>query len=266
MRYALPLLLCLALVGCATGSALTPAPFALRIAGSTSLQPVIEDLAAAYQTTVPNMLIDVRGGGSTIGAQQLREGRIDLAVISWQPEGQTLPDNLRAVPVARDGIAIIVHPSNPLANITSLQLRALYRGTVLDWAELGSPAGPPVVISREDGSGTRAAFEALAMGNERVTLNALVMPTGQAVVDYVASHRDAVGYVSSGMLTAAVRAVPVEEVAPTAAALRSGAYRLGRALYIYTTRPPSAQTQAFVDFVLSPAGQAIIARHVIPVR
>ena len=214
MRRASLLLLCFLIAGCATGGLNTPAPVTLRSAGSTSLQPVLEDLAAAYQAGTPNVLIDVRGGGSTIGAQQLRDGRIDLAAVSWQAEGEELPANWRAVPVARDGIAIIVHPSNPLANITALQLRALYRGAILDWAALGGSTSPPVIISREEGSGTRAAFEALAMGGERVTLNALVMPTSQAVVGYVSSHPDAVGYVSSGALTDKVRAVPVEEVAP----------------------------------------------------
>ncbi len=122
------------------------------------------------------------------------------------------------------------------------------------------------MISREDGSGSRAAFESLAMGGERVTLNALVMPTGQAVVDYVASHRAAVGYVSTGVLTDTVRAVPVEEVAPAAATVRSGEYRLGRVLYLYAPQPTPPEVQEFLDFVLSPAGQAIVSRRLAPVR
>ena len=128
------------------------------------------------------------------------------------------------------------------------------------------PGGEPLVISREDGSGSRAAFETLAMGGERVTLNALVLPTSQSIVDYVASHRNAVGYVSTGVLTDRVRAVPVEEVAPTAAMVRAGAYRLGRVLYLYAPQPAPAETRAFIDFVLSPAGQAIMARRLAPVR
>ena len=142
------------------------------------------------------------------------------------------------IPIARDGLAIIVNPQNTITNVTSLQLRALYRGETLDWGALGGVGGEPVVISREDGSGSRAAFETLAMGGERVTLNALVMPTSQAVVDYVASHRNAVGYVSTGVITDTVRAVPVEEFPPTAATLRSGEYRLGRVLYLYAPHPP----------------------------
>ena len=83
------------------------------------------------------------------------------------------------------------------------------------------------------------------MGGDRVTLNALVMPTSQAVVDYVASHRNAVGYVSTGVLTDTVRAVPVEEVPPTAATVRSGEYRLGRVLYLYAPQPAHRKSRRF---------------------
>ncbi len=160
----------------------------------------------------------------------------------------------------------MVHPRNTIPGLTLLQLHALFRGETSDWSTLKGASSETVIVSREDGSGTRAAFETLAMGGERVTLNALVMPTSQAVVDYVASHRGAVGYVSTGALTDGVRAVPVEDVAPTASAVRSGVYSLGRVLYLYTPNPAPPATQAFLDFVLSPAGQAIVARHLVPIR
>ena len=147
-----------------------------------------------------------------------------------------------------------------------MQLRALYRGETLDWGAVGGAGGEPIIVSREDGSGTRAAFEALVMGDARVTLNALVMPTGQAVVDYVASHRGAVGYVSTAVLTDTVRAVPVEDIAPAASTVRSGAYPLGRMLYLYAPQPAPPATSAFLDFVLSPAGQAIVGRRLVQVR
>lgn len=272
MRVRIPVLLVavaaavVVIAACSAGQAQTPTPVALRIAGSSSLQLVLEELATAYQAAHPNVLVDVRGGDTAIGAQQLRDAQIDLAAISWRTEDEALPDDVQAIPIARDGIAVIVHPTNILTNVTSLQLRAVFRGEILDWAMLGNGAGMPTVISREEGSGTRAAFEALVMGGERVTLNALVLPTSRAIVDYVASHRTAIGYVSSGALNDTVRAVPVEEIAPTTTMLRTGAYRLGRILYLYAANPPPAETQMFLDFVLSPAGQALIARRLIPVR
>ncbi len=269
------LMLATTLSACSAGWTGTPAPVVLRIAGSTSLQPVLKELATAYQSAHPNVLIDVRGGGTAIGIQQLRDGQIDLAAVSWRSEDEKLPDNIQAIPVARDGIAVIVHPTNAITNLTSLQLHAIYRGEILDWAALGHTSSMPTVISREEGSGTRAAFETLVMGDERVTLNALVLPTGEAIIDYVASHRDAIGYTSSVALagegaaapdSARVRVVPVEEVAPTPATLRAGAYRLGRVLHLYVATPTEAEARAFLDFVLSPAGQAIVARQLTPIR
>jgi phosphate transport system substrate-binding protein len=147
-----------------------------------------------------------------------------------------------------------------------LQLRAVYRGEILDWGAFGGLPEEPLIISREDGSGTRAAFEALVMVGDRVTLNALVMPTSEAVVDYVAGHRAAIGYVSMAALTDTVRALPVEDMLPSPENVRSGAYHLSRLLYFYAPEPMPPASQAFVDFVLSPAGQTIVGRYHVPLR
>ena len=259
-------LVTLVLAACGNVKVTPAAPATLRIAGSTSLKPTLSALAAAYQAEHPQTVVEIHGGGTAIGIQELRGNEIDLAAVSWKSDDVEAPDALNVIPIARDGLAIIINPQNTITNVTSLQLRALYRGEILDWGAVGGAGGDPVVISREDGSGSRAAFESLAMGGERVTLNALVMPTSQAVVDYVASHRNAVGYVSTGVFTDTVRAVPVEEVAPTAAAIHSGEYRLGRVLYLYAPRPVPPESQAFLDFVLSPAGQAIVSRRLAPMR
>lgn len=258
--------LALLVTACAVPQAASPAPVRLRIGGSTSFNPTLNALVAAYQAAHPQTVVEVLGGGTAIGIQELRDGEIDLAAVSWKVKGGELPDGFQEIPIARDGLAIIVNPQNTITNVTSLQLRALYRGETLDWGAVGGSGGEPIVISREDGSGSRAAFESLAMDGERVTLNALVMPTSQAVVAYVAAHRNAVGYVSTGVLTDTVRPVPVEEVAPAAAPIRSGEYPLARVLYLYAPRSAPPEAQAFLEFVLSPAGQAIVGRHLAPVR
>ena len=251
---------------CTATSLVPPAPVTLRISGSTSMTPALEELAQTYAASHPNVLVEVRGGGTAIGLEELQDGAADLAAVSWQTADQAQPACPHALPVARDAIAIVVNPHNPTPGLTLLQIRVLYRGETLDWAAVGGLAEEPLIISREDGSGTRQAFETLVMGSDRVTLNALVMPTSQAVIAYVASHRAAVGYVSMSALTDTVRAVPVEGMAPTAATVRSGAYHLIRPLYLCTPLPVPAATQGFLDFVLGPAGQAIITRHHVPLR
>lgn len=249
------------LVGCTRPSATGFEPTRLRIAGSTSLQPVLESLARAYRSSHPDVLVEIRGGGSAEGLRALRAGEADLAAVSWKPETEEVPREVQAVPFARDGIAIVVHRENPVADLTLLQLRALYSGQVADWATLGGSSGEPLIVSREEGSGDRAAFEALVMGTERVTLNALVMPTAQATTDYVARHPAAIGYSSMAVLPAGVRAIAVEGTPLSRESVETGRYHLGRLVYLYARRPASTAAQGFLDFVLSPAGQAIVAEH-----
>lgn len=269
MRLAasLCLIFCSALlIGCTAGERATPTPSVLRIAGATSLQPALEALAAAYEADHPQVLVEVRGGGTAVGKQFLQRGQADLAAVSWRAPHEAKDGQWQAVPVARDGIAIIVHPSNPITGLTFLQLRAIYRGEILDWGAVGGAGGVPLVTSREEGSGTRAGFEAMVMRGEEVTLNAVVLPTSKAMIDYVASHRNAIGYVSTGALTNRVRVVAVEETMPTPEMLRAGAYPLGRVLYLYAPRTPSPAAKSFMDFALSPSGQAVIGRHLVPIR
>jgi len=266
MLKVLPLVVALFLGGCAGLNAATPVPISLRVAGSTSMGPALRELGDAYQSLHPNVLVELRGGDSAAGARALVAGDADIAAVSWRSPDEKASAGVEAVPVARDAVALIVHPSNHLAGLTLLQTRSIYRGEILDWAAVGGPSAEPLVVSREDGAGTRATFDALVMGGEQVTLNALVMPSTLSMVNYIASHAPAIGYVSMDALTDTVRTLPVEGVGTTPSTARAGVYHLTRVLYLYTASPAPPAVQGFVDFVLSPAGQAIVARHHVPLR
>jgi phosphate transport system substrate-binding protein len=259
-------LLTLGSAGCQAAPSADAGPATLRISGSTSMAPVLRELAAAYRLKHPNVQIEVLGNGSQAGLQELKAGKVDLAAVSWKADGEEIPAGLRAVPLARDGIAVIVHPGNRIADLTLAQVRSLYRGEIQDWKALGGPALETSVISREDGSGTRDAFEAAVMGGERVTFNALVMPTTQAVIEHVRRHPEAVGYVSMAAITDTVRAVPVEGLLPTPAAVRDGAYHLTRHLYLVASTNPTPEVSRFLDFIRSAEGQAIIGRRHVSLR
>jgi phosphate transport system substrate-binding protein len=225
---------------------------------------LVEELAAAYHERVPSLTVDVRGGGTQLGSELAAAGQVDLGLASWLPDGP--PSSLQATVIARDGIALVVHPSNPITGLTSLQAHDVFSGRVVDWQVFGGAPGLVQVVSREDGSGTRDAFESMVMADEGVTLTAVVMPNSQAVVDYVAGDPRAIGYVSMGYVNADVKALAVEELLPTPEAVSSGVYYLTRELAVLSRPGASAEAKAFLDFALSPTGQAIVAHRYGRVR
>jgi phosphate transport system substrate-binding protein len=186
------------------------------------------------------------------------------------------------IPIGLDGLAIIVHPTNIITDLSVVQLRALFSGDIFDWAELGGESGEVLLVSREDGSGSRALFEERVMGDEPVSLTAVVMPASADMVDYVAQNPLAIGYVSRAYVldSPPVRIVSVEQQLPTLENIKSQRYFLIQPLYLLSRaqgravlrsgtasgRGPQGEAQAFIDFVLSPAGQAIVGRFHVRVR
>jgi phosphate transport system substrate-binding protein len=266
-------------------------PTVIRIAGATAMQPVLYELTTAFSRQHAAVLFEVAGGGSTIGEERLLAGQIELAastLISPTVSNPLLqsrgsPAVIRA-PIGLDGLAIIVHQSNPVEDLTVTQLQALYNGRVLTWTEVGGPLDEVLLISREDGSGSRQLFDARIMGEERVSLTAIVMPTNADVVDYVAKHPNAVGYVSRAYVVAAidqaylsatapadpaaraanapaVKVVALESELPTQQAIQRQSYSLIQPLYLVSRTRPTGWLQQFIDFPLSPAGQTIVARY-----
>lgn len=229
----------------------------LKAAGSTAMTPLVEELATAFHERQAFVTIDINGGGSALGREAAATGQVELGLTSWLPDGP--PGDTQATVVARDGIALIVHPTNPITGLTLLQAHDFFSGRTIDWEEIGGMPGLVQIVSREDGSGTRAAFEAMVMGDDRVTLTALVMPNSQAVVDYVARDPNAIGYVSMAYVNGEVRMVSVEGLFPTPESVARGEYHLTRELVVLSRPGTSHQVRAFLDFALSPAGQAIVA-------
>jgi phosphate transport system substrate-binding protein len=262
----LPFVICYLLLVTACGATVEPPqPVYVTAAGSTAMTPIVEELATAFQERQPHVTIDVGGGGSSLGQELAAANQIDLGLTSWSPNGPPA-GGTQATVIARDGIALVVHPTNPITGLTLIQAHDLFSGQAIEWDEVGGSPGLVQVVSREDGSGTRDAFEAMVMNDNRVTLTALVMPNSQAVVDYVASDRQAIGYVSMGYLNGQVRVVPVEGLLPTPESVSTGEYHLTREFVILSRRGIPPEAQAFLNFVLSPAGQAIVAQHYGRVR
>lgn len=241
-------------------------PILLRLSGSTSMQPLLRELATAYTEQHPYVSFDLIGVGSTAGIEALRRGSADLALVSRElrPEeehearsGERL---LAYTVVAQDAIAVVVSANNPLRELTRYQIRDIFEGRIITWDEVGGSPRDILVISREDGSGTRAAFEELLMRDHRMTLAALIMPNSEAMRDYVATHDEAIGYLSMGYLDPGVVALAIDGVTPGRDAIEDGTYPLTRPFLLVSLPDPDPKVASFLNFARSPAGQAIVRR------
>jgi phosphate transport system substrate-binding protein len=285
------------LAGCGDVTISTPEPVTVTVAGSTAMRPVLQALTAEFSRRHPNVVFDLRGGGSSLGEEQARAGQatlgastlLDPAAAPADPDAvpgapgsaPPTPDRLQRIPIGVDGLAVVVHATNDVANLTLLQLRDIYSGEVPDWVQLGGDEGEILLVSREEGSGSQRTFLDRVMGDEPMSLTAVVMPTGGDVVEYVGQNPQAIGYVSRANVTellrppgvgtptptpaaTGVRVMPVEGLLPTTDNLLNQAYFLLQPLYLVSNGPPQGVARQFVDFVLSPAGQEIVARYHAP--
>lgn len=282
--------------GCQPVDVIAKEPVTIKVAGATAMQPVLYALTSEFSRQHPYIFFDIAGGGSTIGEERLWQGQVDLAASTLisptlPPTGLTTPgQQQQRTPIGLDGLAVIVHPDNPLTNLTLLQLQELYSGRAWNWQSLGWRDTDVILVTREDGSGARTLFNERVMGELPTALTAIVMPTSAYVVDYVATHPTAVGYVTrayvveevnaaaalSPALTpstpAATRVAPrvtvlaIENQLPTTAALREQSYHLIQPLYLVSQQRPRDWVKQFIDFTLSPQGQAIVARYHLPLR
>jgi phosphate transport system substrate-binding protein len=231
---------------------------ALEVIGSTSVEPFAEMLAQEYEKAYPGRYVDVQGGGSTAGLQAALNGVADIGTCSrtLKPE----ETGFTAFLLARDGLAVVVHPSNPVSNLTHQQIQKIFAGDVANWRAVGGDNRIIHVISREEGSGTREAFTNLVMGKVRVSRKALTQESNGAVKELVRNDPGGIGYMSLG-LAHGLKLVAVDGAQPSAEAALSGRYRLVRPFLFVTRGEPSERAKAFIDYVLSPPAQQLLERE-----
>jgi len=237
-------------------------PVQIEMTGSDSMEWLARSLADAYTPMRPYVKITVRPTNSDNGLRAANEisGTIGLVAREIKPN-ELAQAQTRAVVVAHDGVAIIVNKANPINAITRAQLAQVFAGEIPTWP-LGPSTGKRiVVISREDGSGTRDAFETMVMQNKHVTRTALVMPNEASVVDYVAHNADAIAYTSMGALTPDVHSLSVDDIPLSIQTVENKTYPFIRALAFAVPQTPSPDTQAFIDFALSEEGQRIVGQR-----
>ncbi len=258
MLAALLLLGCL--VGCSGGSGET-----VSTDGSTSMSRVIGALGEAFEQE-SGIKVSYNPTGSGSGIQAVLEGRCDIGLSSRNLKEAELASGLRETVLAYDGIAMIVHPENPVSNLTLAQLAEIYTGKITNWSALGGNNAEIVLIGREANSGTRDGFESIT-GTTDVCLYRQELSSNGDVITTVANNPNAIGYASLAAIKDSVRSVPVEGVLPSEASIRDGSYCVQRPFLLVTRTEgvlPEA-AQRFYDYATSAeAAQFISAAGVVP--
>ncbi|MCL2664490.1 MAG: phosphate ABC transporter substrate-binding protein [Defluviitaleaceae bacterium] len=230
---------------------------AVIVAGSTSVQPYAEVLAEAFAHIRPDILVDIQGGGSSAGIMA-----VDTSVADIGMSSRLLKDSEKwmwHVEFARDGLAIILHPDNPVENFTIEQLRGIYAAEITNWKDLGGKDARIHVITREEGSGTRAAFEELVMDGKFITPRAIVQASNGAVRQLVSNDKNSIGFISLGLVDRTVKAASLGGVAASRENITDESYSLYRPFLFITNGAPEGDAKIFIDFALSPEGQRILS-------
>ena len=230
----------------------------ITIKGSTTVLPVAQKVAEAYMNENPDVKISLSGGGSGNGIKALVDGTTDIAdssrFIKDKEVKMAIEKGRYPVPfaVAYDCIVPVVHPSNTMKNLTLDQLKAIYKGEVKNWKDLGGPDRPVVVISRDTSSGTYEVWEKKVMKKERVYPGALLQASNGAVVQAVSKNKNAIGYIGLGYLDQSVKSLTVNGVKGSEETTLSGTYPISRPLYMFTNGWPKDDTLNFINYVMHP--------------
>jgi phosphate transport system substrate-binding protein len=255
------LILLLFLTGCSRHSGRN----GIVIAGSTSVQPFADKLAEIYMTKYPDRVVNVQGGGSSAGIQAAKSGAANIGMSSRE---LTLEEkDLIEIVIARDGLAVIVHPQNPVGAITLEQVKGVFDGDIRNWKELGGPDKGITVVTREEGSGTRGAFQELIMKKERIFKSAIVEDSNGTVREIITGDPASIGYISLGLVNDKVKSLKIDGVEANDNNIINNSYKLVRPFLFVSKDVPAGESKEFIDFVLSDEGQTLLKKEgLIPAK
>jgi len=263
--------------GASSAQAAAPAT-AIQNKGSDTMVNLALAWAEQYQKLHPEVSLSVTGGGTGTGIAALVNGTVDLANASraMKPEEEQQARDKGYQPqgfvVARDAIAVIINPENPVTQLTLQQISQIYRGEINNWQELGGENRPIVRLSRETNSGTHVYFleTVVRLGNSKdkalMATNTLLLPSSEGIIAEVRDNPNAIGYDGLGYVTGEVKTVGVAKkpgdpyVMPSVESVNANTYPVARDLYMYTMNEPTGAIKDYLDWVRSAEGQDIVAR------
>ena len=262
IRHILPLALLVACGGSTSDVGAEAAPQTLTLTGSSTIAPLAAELGRAFEAAHPGARVDVQTGGSSRGIADARAGTADLGMAS-RALGPDEAD-LTAHTIARDGVALIVHATNPVEALDSAAVLGLYRGEITDWAAVGGAAGPVTVVNKAEGRSTLELFlHYFGLQNSEIKASVVIGDNEQGVKT-VAGNPAAVGYVSIGTAQhdvddgVPIKLLPMDGVAATTAHVRDGSFPLSRPLNLVSHGEPGPMAAAFIAFAQSAEAAPIV--------
>ena len=278
----LSMLVVLVLAACGGGSGASnsqiPTTAYIQNKGSDTMVNLALAWAEKYQGEHPDISLSVTGGGSGTGIAALVNGTVDIANASRQIKQEEI-DQAKAngidpveFVVARDAIAVIVNPENPVTQLTLRQLSDIYSGKISNWNEIGGDDRPIVRLSRETNSGTHVYFleTVIRLGDKTNTTlfstNTLLLPSSEGIINEVRQNPNAIGYDGLGYVPADLKMIAVARdesgpyVLPAIQTVNDNSYPVARDLYMYTAGQPAGAVKDYLEWILSPEAQAIVAR------
>lgn len=231
----------------------------ISISGSTSIGPLMDVEAEAYKKENAGVNIEIQQIGSSAGIKNVISGVSEIGMASRELKDEEKAEVSETV-IAYDGIGLVVHPSNSVTNLSMEDIKGIYTGKIKNWKEVGGEDAPIVVVSRDESSGTRDAFQELVgFTSEELETSATIADGNGSVKTTVATNENAIGYISFEQIDDQVKALKVDEVEPTADNVLNKSYKLSRPfIVVYKDSNITEEGKKFIDYILSDAGQAIV--------
>ena len=238
----------------------------ISIVGSTSVQPLAEDFAESYANVKQGAKVDVQGVGSSAGIKAAIDGTCDIGTSSRDLKEDEKSKGIVEHKIAVDGIGVVVNPKNQVGELTQEQVVKIFKGEITNCKDVGGADQEIIVVSREEGSGTRSAFEEiLKLQEERdgktyslLANDALIAEGNGAVKSNIASKEAAIGYLSIGVMDSSVKGIKLDGAEPTEDNVVNGSYKLSRPFLMVTKGEATGDTKDFIDWILSDDGQKIV--------
>ncbi|MHC4340601.1 MAG: phosphate ABC transporter substrate-binding protein [Planctomycetota bacterium] len=231
----------------------------LDIAGGTAHIPVMKEAQRRIMGAHPDIKITVAGGGSGVGVQKVGEGLVQIGN-TGRPlsEEEAKKHGLRSFAFAIDGVAVAVHPRNPVRDLTTRQVKEIFEGRIANWRDVGGKDAPINLYVRDEASGTRKVFWKECLEKGPVAKNANVVSSNGAMKTAIANDEGAVGYVSIGHVDDSIQSVKLDGVKPSQESAASGKYKVTRKLFMNTKGEPAGLVAEFIRYILSGEGSEIV--------